>query len=188
MGLLIASRLVERFYIAEELQQGLGLVLIKEKAYPAPAGLQVPEIKPLNNFHIKTPGPDSLKLLARLVAAHYPVHLYPQALRLPGKVVDMVAGGEYGAQVAADEQGQIGGGIIWRRAGARTVESFGPYLFNQPVDLGLPEELTNACIGEIAKTGAIGLISRYSTSELPKGYFESLGTIDFIQPEGTVEP
>jgi len=188
MGLLIASRSVDRFYIAEELPQGLGLVLIKEKSYPAPAGLQAPEIKPLNNFRIKTPDPDSLKLLARLVTAHYPVHLYPQDFRLPGKVADMVASGEYGAQAAADEQGRIGGGIIWRRVGAGTVESFGPYLFNQPVAPGLSEELLAACIGEIAKTDAIGLLSRYSTPELPKGYFESLGTIDFVQPDGIVKP
>ncbi len=184
MGLLIASRSVERFYILNEPQQGLELVLIKEKAYPESADLQIPEIKPLNNFRIKSPDTDSLKLFVRLAAAHYPAHLYPQAFRFPGKIVDMIASGEYGAKTAADEQGQIGGGVLWRRIGTKTVESFGPFLFNQQADSGLSEALIDACIGEIAKTDAISLISRYSTPELPKRYFESLGTINLVQPEG----
>lgn len=187
MGLLIASRSVERFSILKDLQEGLGLVLIKEKAYPESADLHIPDIKPLNNVRIKPPDTDSLKLFVRLLTAHYPVHLYPEAFRFPGKVADMVASGEYGARVAADEWGQIGGGLIWRWIGTKTVESFGPFFFNQQADLGLSEALIDACIGEIAKTDAIGLISRYSTPELQKTYFESLGTIDLVQPEETIK-
>jgi anti-sigma regulatory factor (Ser/Thr protein kinase) len=188
MGLLIASRAVERFYIAEEPQQGFGLVLIKEKSYPELADLKAPQINPIKNFSIRTPNPDTLKLFVRLVTAHYQGHLYPQAFLIPGKVVDMVASAEYGAKVAIDEKGQIGGGILWRWVGTKTVESFGPYLFQKPNGLGLSEALTDACLGEIAKTEAIGLISRYSTSELPKGYFESLGSIDLLQPDGSMMP
>lgn len=188
MGLLIASRSVERFHIFKEMPEELGLVLIKEKAYPESAGLQIPEIKPLTNFSVKLPDADSLKLFVRLAAAHYPVCFYPQDLRLPGKVVDMVALGEYGVRVATDEQGQIGGGVIWRWIGTKTVEFFGPLLFNQQNDLGLSEALIDACIGEIAKTDALGLINRYPTPEMPNGYFESLGTIDLVQPEGDARP
>lgn len=188
MGLLIASRAVERFYIAEEPQQGFGLVLIKEKSYPDLTDLKVPEIKPIKNVTIKTPEADTLKLFVRLIATHYPSHLYPPAFLIPGKVVDMVASGEYGAKVAVDEKGQIGGGILWRWVGLKTVESFGPYLFNQPKGPEISEALTDACLGEIAKTEAIGLISRYSTPELPKGYFESLGSIDLFQLDGSAMP
>lgn len=188
MGLLIASRSVERFCFAEDLQQCPELVLIKEKSYPAPAGLDTPAIGPAGDFRIITPDPESLKLFVRLVAAHYPDHLYMDSFRLPGKVVDMVESGEYGVKLAVDERGQIGGGIIWRWVGTGTVESFGPYLFNQRADLGLSEELIDACIGQIAKTDAVGLISRYSTPELPGDYFESLGTINFVQPDGVMQP
>jgi hypothetical protein len=188
MGLLIASRTVERFYIAEDLRQGLGLVLIKEKSYPDLTDLKVPEIKPIKNVAIKTPEADTLKLFVRLIATHYPSHLYPQAFLIPGKVVDMAASGEYGVKVGVDEKDQIGGGILWRWVGSKTVESFGPYLFNQPNGIGLSEALTDACLGEIAKTEAIGLIGRYSTPELPKGYFESLGSIDLFQPDGSIMP
>ena len=188
MGLLIASRAVERFYIAEEPQQGFGLVLIKEKSYPDLTDLKVPEIKPIKNVTIKTPEADPLKLFVRLIATHYPSHLYPPAFLIPGKVVDMVASGEYGAKVGVDDKGQIGGGILWRWVGSKTVESFGPYLFNQPKGPEISEALTDACLGEIAKTEAIGLISRYSTPELPKGYFESLGSVDLFQPDGSIMP
>lgn len=188
MGLLIASRAVERFYIAEEPPQGFGLVLIKEKSYPEMADLRTPEISPMKDFSIRTPNPDTLKLFVRLITAHYPSHVYPQAFLIPGKVVDMVASAEYGAKVAVDEKGMIGGGILWRWVGLKTVESIGPYLFQKPDGLGLSEALTDACLGEIAKTEAIGLISRYSTPELPKGYFESLGSVDLFQPDGSIMP
>jgi anti-sigma regulatory factor (Ser/Thr protein kinase) len=188
MGLLIASRSVDRFYVAEDPQRGFGLVLVKEKSYPELGDIEVPQINPIKNFSLRTPHPDTLKLFVRLITAHYPSHLYPPAFLIPGKVVDMVASAEYGAKVAVDEKGQIGGGILWHRVGTKTVESFGPYLFQKPDGLGLSEALTDACLGEIAKTEAIGLISRYSTPELPKGYFESLGSIDLLQPDGSVMP
>jgi hypothetical protein len=191
MGLLIASRTVDRFYITGNPQQGLELVLIKEKSYPELVDLKVPEVNQMKSFNIKSPEPESLKLFSRLVVAHYPNSLYLPVFRFPGKVVDMVSSGEYGATVASNEQGQIAGGIVWHWVGKKTVESFGPYLFNQinqPLSSELAKGLLDSCLGRIAKTDAIGLIHRYSTPELPQGYFESLGSIDFIQPDGMIKP
>jgi len=188
MGLLIASRSVDRFYITGSPQQGLELVLIKEKSYPELGDLEVPETKAIKNFSFRTPDPESLKLFVRLVVAHYPAHLYLPSFRFPGKVVDMIASGEYSATVALGEQGQIGGGIVWRWVGNKTVELFGPYLFHQPADSELANGLVDSCLGRIAKTEAIGLISRTSTPELPERYFERLGSVDFIQPGGTPQP
>ena len=187
MGLLIASRSVENFYITEDPQQGYALVLIKEKSYPESTEIEAPKIKPIKMFTLKIPGPEGLKLFSRLVVAHYPGRSYLPALRFPGKIVDMVSSGEFNAAVAMDEGGQIGGGILWRWVGEKLVEFFGPYLFNQPPDTGMAEGLIDACIGQIAKTDAMGLITRYSTPELPKGYFESSGSVDFIQPDGTTK-
>jgi hypothetical protein len=100
----------------------------------------------------------------------------------------MIACGEYSATVALGDQGQIGGGIVWRRVGDKTVELFGPYVFHQPADSELANGLVDSCLGRIAKTEAIGLISRISTPELPKKYFEQIGSVDFIQPGGTSQP
>jgi len=191
MGLLIASRAVDRFYITGNPQKGLELVLIKEKLYPELVDLKVHEVKQVKSFNIKSPEPESLKLFCRLVVAHYPSNLYLPVFRFPGKVVDMVSSGEYGATVAFSDRDQIGGGIVWRWVGEKTVESFGPYLFNQPhqpVGSDLATGLLDSCLGRIAKTDAIGLIHRYATPELPQGYFESLGSIDFIRPDGMTKP
>jgi len=190
MGLLIASRAVDRFYITGNPQKGLELVLIKEKTYPELTDLRVPEVKQMKSFNIKSPEPESLKLFSRLVVAHYPSNLYLPVFRFPGKVVDMVSSGEYGATLALSDRGQIVGGIIWHWIGEKTVESFGPYLFNQPQQplcSALATGLLDSCIGRIAKTDAIGLIHRYSTPELPQGYFESLGSIDLIQSGGVTQ-
>ncbi|MBM4276838.1 MAG: hypothetical protein FJ130_03015 [Deltaproteobacteria bacterium] len=186
MGLLIASRTVDRFHITEGAQQSVGVVLIKEKSYPELTELGVPEIEPMNTYKVKTSDPNTLKLFIRLLLAYYPGHLYPTGFRFPGKVLDMASSGEYGVQLALDEQGRIGGGLIWRRIGSKAVESFGPYIFNQPPDSKMAQDLTDAIIGKVAKTEAIGLISRYSTPELPRGYFEPLGSIDIFQTDGTV--
>jgi anti-sigma regulatory factor (Ser/Thr protein kinase) len=191
MGLLIASRTVDRFYITGSPQQDVELVLIKEKSYPELVDLKVPEIKEMKSFSIKSPDPESIKLFSRLVVVHYPSNLYLPVFRFPGKIVDMVSSGEYGATVALSAEGQMGGGIVWHWVGKKTVESFGPYLFNQPnqpVSSDLAKGLVDSCLGRIAKTDAIGLIHRYSTSELPQGYFESLGSIDFVQPDGKIKP
>jgi anti-sigma regulatory factor (Ser/Thr protein kinase) len=191
MGLLIASRTVDRFSIISSPQQDLELVLIKEKTYPELQDINVPEPKQSKSFTVTLPDPEGLKLLSRLVVAHYPSNLYLTAFGFPGKVVDMVASGEYGAAVALGDSGQIGGGILWRWLGKKTVESFGPYLFNQsnqPVNPELAKELVDSSLGRIAKTDAIGLVHLYSTSELPPGYFESLGSIDLVQADGLTKP
>ena len=188
MGLLIASRSVDRLSISGNPQQGLELVLIKEKSYPEMKEIEVPEIKPIKNFSFRIPDPESLKLFVRLVVGRYPALLYLPCFRFPGKVVDMMASGEYSAMLASGEQGQIAGGLLWRWVGNKTVELFGPYLFRQPADPELANGLVDACLGRIAKTEAIGLISRTSTPDLPQRYFERLGSVDFIQPNGTSQP
>jgi anti-sigma regulatory factor (Ser/Thr protein kinase) len=188
MGLLIAARTVDRFHIAGVPPKGLELVLTKEKSYPELADLNIPEIKPGRSFVMKTPEPESLKLFSRLVVAYYPGNSSLASFRLPGKIVDMVSSGEYGATLAVSEAGQIGGGILWRWVGNKTVESFGPYLFNPPSGTELATDLLNSCLGGITKTTAIGLIHHYATPELPRSYFESIGTIDFVQPDGAITP
>jgi hypothetical protein len=188
MGLLLASRQVDRFSIAGNSQEGLELMLIKEKSYPAHAGLKTPEIKGSNRYAIQIPDTESLKLFCRMAIALYPDNLCPPAFSFPGKVVDMILSEEYGASVAMGDQGQLGGGIFWHWVGTKTVESFGPYVFNQPDGSELALRLVDSCIEKIAKTDALGLIHRYATPDLPGGYLEQLGSIDVMQPDGKTHP
>jgi anti-sigma regulatory factor (Ser/Thr protein kinase) len=185
MGLLIASRSVERFQIVHDIREGISLVLIKEKSYPEAMAAGTPEPPQMERFHVKVPEPEILKMVVSQVATFYPQDLYPVDFRFPGKIVDMTASGEYGALTANDDRGAIGGGILWARPPGKLIEVFGPYLFNQPAAYGMAAKLLDAFLGHIAKTEALFVINRYATPEIPVGYFELLGTIDQVLDDGT---
>ena len=48
----------------------------------------------------------------------------------------------------------------------------------------MAEALLEAVLGDIARTKAVGLLSRYPTLELPLHYFEPLGSFSFFPPKG----
>ena len=184
MGLLIASRTVERFQVLKERGKGVQLTLIKEKKYPSSDEDTVPAARPLKEFSIQDPNPEEMKLLALLVSRHYQDLVTPDFFEYPGKFVDMVESGECRAAMALAPDGHLGGGIVWRWMGLKTVECFGPYLFNQDSDSSIPEALLENCIGAIAKTHAVGLINRYPTDDLPEEHFEPLGSLAIFQQDG----
>jgi hypothetical protein len=64
------------------------------------------------------------------------------------------------------------------------VACFGPYVFNQPAEGGLAAALVEACLAGIAKSEAMGLFCLFATPEMPAGYFETLGELDLIGPDG----
>ncbi len=183
LGLIIASRSVDRFSIADE-AEGLGLVLVKEKAYPAAENLEPPAAEPLADYSAAAASPEQVKLFARLLPAWQPIHLYPPDFGSPGKMVDMTSGGEYSIAVATDHKGRLGGGVVWRWSGPRMVECYGPYLFNQSAP-EMAVVLIEACLGKIAKSDAVGLICRYAGPELPRDYFEELGRLEIVLPDGS---
>lgn len=192
MGLLIASRSVEKFSFFHDPKEGAGIILIKEKTYPEITDSKRSEVKPLKTFTIETPGPEMLKLFARQIVSFYSGRPYPPEFCFPGKLVDMAASGEYNVLLAVDDSGTIGGGIImwwgWHIDKRRTVECFGPYLFNQPPGSGIAEGLADGLIGIVAKTDMVCLINVYATPELPEQYFEPLGLIDYYESDGTITP
>jgi hypothetical protein len=178
MGLLIASRFVDRLFVREESGKGIQLSLCKEKSYP--------EVKPypqrcagslVSGFSIRAPLAEELKMFAPMVAYCYSSVLVHDAFRFPGKVVDMVGSGEYQAAVAVGGSGEIRGGILWHWPGVKTVECFGPYLLGRRPDPPMAEALIEVCLGAIAKTPALGLLVRLPTEDLPKELFETLGSL-----------
>jgi hypothetical protein len=188
MGLIIASRSVDRLNMLHDAAQGYGVGLVKEKTYPEikePAGESV---RALQRYQLSRPDSETLKYFTRRVTAHYSPDLFPVDFRFPGKVADMVAHGQYHVLVATDGGADVAGGIMWRTMGARMIEAFGPYLFDQPQEYGMAEALVNRLIEEVAKTEALCLIDIYATPELPEGYFEWLGSIDRVKPDGERMP
>ena len=184
LGLVLASRSVDRFQIWEEKGRGMHLSLVKEKSYPE-AGKEAPlSANPLSRYDLRTPDQEELKTFTRMALHYYPSQVLPVFFPFPGKVADMAAAGEFKVVVAFDPQGHMGGGILWYWRGPKTVGCSGPYLFNQPQDSPMAEALLEAVLGDIARTKAVGLLSRYPTLELPLHYFEPLGSFSFFPPKG----
>lgn len=186
MGLLIASRSVDRFTVVRDMENRFRLTLIKEKVYPPPEEEPVTSVKVLEKFSLRTPGPEELKLLAHLVKRYYPHQTLPDIFDYPGKLADMVQEGDLRATVVVGSSGEIGGGSLWRRIGTKAVEWFGPYLFDQLPDSGMADALLEDCIGAIARTPAAVLINQFPTSEFPRRHFEYLGSIRISAEGGTL--
>ena len=182
-GLLIASRMVDGFRFIQK-DKNLHIILTKEKTYPSFVDLPVPEARPLNEFSVRPPDSEELKMFVHLVNEHHLAQTIPMSFNFPGKVVDMVACGDFFVEIAADRAGHIGGGLIWHWDGVRLVEFYGPYLFNQPLESGMAQSLIESCIGAIARTHALGMINRNPTRALPTEYFDPLGSLTFRQRGG----
>ena len=188
MGLLIASRLVDCLQHQEVPGEGFRLSVTKEKIYPPLEEGPPVEVRTLDEYVLKTPGPEELKLFVQLLHENCTSFPLPQWLRFPGKVVDMVHNGEYQAVMALGNTGQPGGGILWHWLGTKIIECFGPYLFRQKTDSPMAVDLLEACIGAAAKTHAVGLLNRYPTEDLPLAHFEILGTLAVFLRDGTRIP
>lgn len=181
MGLLIASRSVDRMSIFHSAMEGTGFTLIKEKTYPEAQPWESAQPPAADGLSFGTPDVEDLKVLVRSIVGRYDPFIYPQDFRYPGKVVDMVESGEYKAITATDGKGRIAGGMIWRYSGSSMIECYGPYIFVKEDGEEIAERLVTGVIAAVARSEAVCLINRYATEDLPRGYFERLGTIDFIR-------
>jgi hypothetical protein len=175
-GLLIASRMVDRFKFSEH-DNSLRLVLTKERDYPDPPSDEPLLPGSLKEFAVRAPDAEEIKTVVRLILAGEEPSVIPQGLRSPGKLVDMVASGDYQISVAADRANRIGGAIAWQREGSGIIECYGPYVFNQTSAPEMARSLMDHCLGAIARTDVRGLINRYATPYLAQEYFEELGSV-----------
>lgn len=187
LGLLLASRLVEHLSILSEENGEIGLLFRKEKSYPVSSQVQPLDAAPLTDYQIIEPGPEQIKELSRLISANYQPHEYPPSFSIPGKLVDMVAGGEYGVLATVGDRGAPGGCMLWRWRGWRSLRSYGPYLFNQPAESDMAEKLVEAVLARLGKSDAMGFIVSYPTAELPLSHFEVLGNVGYQAPDGSIK-
>jgi hypothetical protein len=181
--LLIASRMVDRFAFGRS-KEGFHFSLTKERTYPGISDSSPPRVTPIKEYSIQQPVAEDLKLLVRMVVHQYESHIIPPPFHFPGKVADMEASGDCRAALALDDQGRIGGGIIWKWDSAKLVECFGPYVVSEPPDSSMARDLLEFCIAAVARSHVLGIICRFPTPELPREYFEPLGTLTFLQDEG----
>ncbi|MBW1659588.1 MAG: hypothetical protein JRJ48_03725 [Deltaproteobacteria bacterium] len=191
MGLLIAARSVDFLHVERGDDGGMVFRIIKERNYPKAD--TIPELrlpKKGEALEVREGTPQTLKNFSYLLLQHYAAERFPESFGYPGKLVDMVKSGVYGALIAEDSHGAIGGGVVWRVLNPRMVECFGPYVFIEHDREPLIRALLDGVVGKIARTSVLGLINRYNPVEMPPGYFEELGTVkDYSQsPEGKEYP
>jgi hypothetical protein len=177
-GLLIASRMVDRFKFHED-QGNLKVTFGKEKTYPEIETDQKAFSRPLDQYAVRPPQEGELKELARLAVSYYEPEYLIKDFSYPGKLLDMSWAGVYYSLVAVDEKGFMGGGVIWTFQTPEMVTFHGPYIFGQPQEKDMAEELVNTMIASVAKSRAVGMINLNPTEQLPMDYFESLGSFDF---------
>jgi len=183
-GLLIASRLVDRFNL-KHVGKRLFLTLIKDKAYPETSGLDLPAPVPIRRFSIRRPDGEEIKIAVRMIRQYCRDAIAPPSAGFPGKMADMFAIGEVDAALATDTAGRIGAVLFWTRDASDVLESFGPYVFHPESDPEMAVALLDRCMEEIARSGAVGLINRYPGTGLPPEYFESLGSLTLCRGDGT---
>jgi hypothetical protein len=185
MGLVLASRSVDRFLLSREEKGCLHLALVKEKSYPVLPEGRPASASPLTGAVLRSPGPEELKFISQLAVSCYDSGVLPGILLHPGKLADMITVGEYHSLAAVGKAGEIGAAIFWHRVGENMVECFGPYVFNQDPTSKIPEELLEECIGTVARTPALGIINTCPTPEFSRNHFELLGTLDNYAPDGS---
>lgn len=113
MGLIIATRFVDRLKIIKGNHNEIDLTIIKEKMYPKGLKQEIINPQSMENFTLEEPDSEMLKILALMVEKYCQGVRKPTLFKYPGKIADMVASGEYQAFVALNERKEIGGGILF---------------------------------------------------------------------------
>jgi anti-sigma regulatory factor (Ser/Thr protein kinase) len=183
LGLLLASRSVEHFHIIDDRQVGLSLVLRKDRTYPPASGEPAPA-EPLSFFRVGKASAEALILAASYLPSHYAAEFRPAGLEQPGRLLDMVASGEYAALAATDDRGRLGGLLVYSVTGGRTASLYGPYLFHQPPGSNMAAQLVEAALGSLGRSEALGVVCLRPSPDLPPEYFEPLGSLRVTDPEG----
>jgi len=176
MGLLLASRSVDHLHVKIEKGNLVSLSIIKEKTYPRILE-DLPLLETSGEITLETPDTERLKRFSLLVGKHYSEQERPSFFDHPGKLVDMIAGGNYQCLVAMNPRKTIIGGILYFFRSEKIVQCYGPYLFHQDRETDAGEALLNTCIGQIARGRALGLLSISGLPQDLKTNFEPLGDL-----------
>lgn len=176
LGLMIASRSVERLHLTVKQANRISLAVTKEKTYPRIVEpLPCPEAP--NALTLETPDGEGVKRFALLVRQCCAAPDLPSFFDCPGRLVDMVAGGGYQLITAMNAKRGIVGGVLFRNRTERIIEAFGPYILHVGEGKATAEMLLDACLSRIARTKALGLLCRSGLPQALEARFEPLGRL-----------
>lgn len=183
MGLIIASRTIDRLHITSEKFQHVCLAIEKDKDYPAVTETILLPTGAVDGLTVETPDKETLKRFITL-AVRNDDPLQPDYLRYPGKVADMAAAGQIRALVAVTPKRDIVGGVLLFFRTERIIEIVGPYGFHTNHETDIFESLLTACLSGMARTKAMAILSMGGLPAEIQPQFEPLGTLSYYQPSG----
>lgn len=176
MGLALATRTVDRLNISAERKNYICLSIEKDKEYPYVAATSSLPVSVRGKLAVTAPDAEGIKsYIARV--ARTPDERLPSFFRYPGKVADMVAGGEYQALTAVDTRGECAGGLIFHFRTPQVVEMFGPQVFVPEREDETAAMLFEVCLARTARTKAIGILNLTGVPNSLKTQFEFLGSL-----------
>ncbi|MDD5168054.1 MAG: hypothetical protein PHN75_04490 [Syntrophales bacterium] len=185
MGLVIASRTVDRLNITAG-RRRICLSIAIDKEYPAANGITFTQPDGIDGLSVRTPNPEELKSFIIRAGQDIADVLRPTYLRYPGRVVDMVAGGNCQALVAFNGKQEILGGLLAVNRTERFVLLIGPYGFYPAGEVEVAETLLNDCLSKIARTKVIAILNVTGLPAVIRPQFEALGDLRYYQAGGSV--
>ncbi len=187
MGLLLAARMSDGFEARRD-GANVTLSLRVDRAYPGVERREAERLSPRGEVtFLPADEPSRIKEACALTAALYPRHLVPPAFRTPGKVVDLIRGGELCGVLALDQGGTVCGLMTWEPLSAASVSFCGPYVFTRERD-DIARGLTEHLVAAVARTPVSVILSRLPTEDLPRTEAELLGTLPLVHADGTPAP
>ena len=181
LGLLVASRTTDRSSLELSGADVYQLCAEVDRGYPVGEPVASPQHLTAPFRLEEAPSAGLLQHSALLAAGRYPARLCPRCFHRPGRFADMVSSNQYRVLAALDSAGRPAGLLCWRASGRRGVVFSGPYVFTDAADAALGAEtarlLTERFLSLVARTEAICAFSERPTEDLPKGWFEKLGTL-----------
>jgi hypothetical protein len=185
MGLLLASKVSDRFHITHEGNTNFLLEAEVDKVYPPAPACQLPAAFRPPYKAVPCIDPGLLAHAAARAAAVYPAWYCPASFQTPGKFADKVEDGLETCVVASDAAGEVAGLLSWSPCGKRGLHFSGPFVFAPQPDAGrVAGLLTDRFLEAVARESRDIVFSQRATSDVPPGYFESLGSLVLIHEDG----
>ena len=173
LGLLLASRLVDRLEVGLDPDGGVVLTLEQTRSYPMPE-----EGQPLAALPVAGPpvaaDPTAMAGLAALFRRRFGMAV-PRPFLANGLAQDMAQAGDVSALVLRDAGGWVQGGIAWTLRSTRLAEVLGPVTAGD--DPVAAAALVEALLARLAGTGIAMVYAEERGPGFPEAEFDCLGRL-----------
>ncbi|MDI9571518.1 MAG: hypothetical protein QM278_12550 [Pseudomonadota bacterium] len=183
MGLLLASRAVDRLQLGVGEDRRISLAIAKDKTYPPGEDL-LPPLAGGEAFTVRAPNTEEIKEFSLRVDQGPAAPCRPLFFHYPGKVVDMIASGEYEATVAVAAGGHVVGGLLHHYRTERIIQIFGPFSFSAANRDDIERSVFEACLSRIARRRVVAVVALHGLPASLEGDFDTLGRLCYYDEDG----